>query len=76
MAQPTLLWAFRVARELGMLVSDLLDRMSALELAQWVVFLQLKSEDFDDAREAHASSGDVTTDLLRVFGRSQNGKPR
>ena len=38
--------AFRVARELGMYVDEILE-LPSLRLNQWIAFLNLKAEDFN-----------------------------
>jgi hypothetical protein len=60
--------AFRVARELGMLVGDLMDRCSAQELRQWGYYLSLTADDFKSTKT-------VERQLLDYFGES-HGKSR
>ncbi len=50
-AQPTLLKAFRVARELGKHPDEILDHYSALGLNTWMAYLDLTPEDFQARAE-------------------------
>jgi hypothetical protein len=38
--------AYRVARELGKFVDEVLDHCTAKDLWEWIVFLNLKQQDF------------------------------
>jgi hypothetical protein len=55
-----LLAAYRVARELGKFVDEVLDHCTAQELWQWIAYLNLTQEDF-------AKTPDAADDLKSFF---------
>lgn len=54
--------AFRVARELGMAVDEVLE-LPSLRLNQWITFLNLKPEDF----KPKAPTSNVDEDIRSFF---------